>query len=71
MRRNFENANEIVKVATGARWAVCPVCGDLNELDAEYWEAVALAGSQEAPIRCPACEAVYTARFIQSECKWP
>lgn len=48
------------EVEAGAQWAVCPACGDLSELSAEFWEAVALAGCEEAPVRCGSCGAVYS-----------
>lgn len=48
------------EVEAGAQWAVCPACGDLNELDAAFWEAVALAGCEEALVRCGSCGSVYS-----------
>ena len=61
---NLENtsasAEEKAEVEAGAQWAVCPACGDLNELDAAFWAAVALAGCQETPVRCGSCGAVYS-----------
>ncbi len=52
-----------VLVEAGSQWAVCPKCGDLNALGAEYWEAVSLAGEEEAPARCATCGAVYTVKI--------
>jgi len=54
------NKADKAEVEAGAQWAVCPVCGDLNELDAAFWAAVALAGCEEALVRCGSCGAVYS-----------
>ncbi len=49
-----------VEVYAGDDWTVCPECGDLNELSAAFWNAVALAGCQEAPVRCHSCGHLYS-----------
>ncbi len=49
-----------VPVYAGDHWAACPDCGDLNELAAAFWEAVELAGCQEAPVRCQSCGRLFT-----------
>ena len=65
MRTKSGYKSESVKAeaAAGERWAVCPACGDLNELGAAFWEAVGLAGCEEAPVRCGSCGAVYTLKI--------
>ena len=57
------NKADKAEVEAGAQWAVCAACGDLNELGAAFWEAVGLAGCEEAPVRCGSCGAVYTLKI--------
>lgn len=62
-KSGYESESVKAEAAAGAQWAVCPVCGDLCELGAAFWEAVVLAGCEEAPVRCGSCGAVYTLKI--------
>ncbi|HPH94363.1 MAG TPA: hypothetical protein PKW33_00705 [Anaerolineaceae bacterium] len=62
-KSGYKSKSVKAEAAAGERWAVCAACGDLNELGAAFWEAVGLAGCEEAPVRCGSCGAVYTLKI--------
>jgi len=62
-KSGYESESVKAEAAAGERWSVCPECGDLCELGAAFWEAVGLAGCEEAPVRCGSCGAVYTLKI--------